>query len=159
MTNKAEEQFQIAKSEWGEGPWQAEPDRLEFEHAGLPCLALRNRMGVWCGYTAVPPGHPLHGAKYDEAPVEVHGGLTYANVCFSEICHTPKPGEPDDVYWLGFDCGHAWDFAPAMAAFERHRFPDWPHTRFDNEVYRDLAYVRHEIESLAEQLARLASHP
>lgn len=158
---EAEKHFDTPKSEWGDGPWQNEPDRLEFEHVGLPCLALRNRMGAWCGYVAVPPGHPFHGVDSDDVPVEVHGGLTYSNLCCDEICHVPKPGEPDNVYWLGFDCAHAWDIAPAMAAFERVRFADKPHLlrRDPHEVYRNLAYVRHEIEGLAEQLAALSPHP
>ena len=42
---------------WGQGPWDDEPDRVDFEHAGFPCLLLRNpRLGQWCGYVAVPPG-------------------------------------------------------------------------------------------------------
>jgi hypothetical protein len=55
---------EIDKSTWGDGPWMTEPDRVEWRHAGLPCLALRNQMGVWCGYAAVPPGHPWHGVHY-----------------------------------------------------------------------------------------------
>lgn len=25
------------------GPWDDEPDRVEFQHVGFPCLILRNR--------------------------------------------------------------------------------------------------------------------
>jgi hypothetical protein len=147
--------LEFDKSTWGDGPWQYEPDRVEFEHAGLPCLALRNPHGAWCGYVAVPPGHPLHGKDYDVPDVSVHGGLTYANRCSGHICHVPKPGDPDDVWWFGFDCGHFQDLMPGMAARLRRLdvpdldVPGWPDT------YRDLAYVRAEIESLAEQLALL----
>ncbi len=35
----------IDRSGWGRGPWDAEPDRVEFEHTGLPCLLRRNRSG------------------------------------------------------------------------------------------------------------------
>jgi hypothetical protein len=60
---------------------------------------------------------------------------------------------PHDVWWLGFDCAHAWDLVPSMIAFEiaagfevdRH------------DVYRDLAYVQRETEALAEQLRALAA--
>lgn len=59
-----------------EGPWKGEPDRVDFEHAGLPCLLKRSEdMGNWCGYVAVPPGHPLHGKDYAAADVDVHGGV------------------------------------------------------------------------------------
>ncbi len=29
----------LPKPAWGPGPWQAEPDRVEWTHAALPCLA------------------------------------------------------------------------------------------------------------------------
>lgn len=107
--------------------------------------------GHWCGYVAVPPGHPLHGKDYDAVGADVHGGLTYANQCSGDICHVPAPGEPDDVWWFGFDCAHCWDFRPGHAALMESvgiPTPDWDR----EEVYRDLAYVRAECESLAEQL-------
>lgn len=180
---------EIDKSTWGEGPWQHEPDRAEWEHAGLPCLALRNRSGAWCGYAAVPPGHPLHGKGYsDPVPelaaalerlknrpydherdftfsrgvamlfggeidprpdivIDVHGGLTYANQCSGRICHVPKPGEPDNVWWFGFDCSHAGDISPAYDRSWRGESDD---------AYRTLDYVRAETNRLAEQLAEIA---
>lgn len=101
-------------------------------------------MGAWCGYVAVPPGHALHGRGYDDPDVDVHGGLTYADACHGPICHVPKPGEPDDVWWFGFDCAHAWDMSPGSLQFHRP-MPD--------EVYRTVEYARRETESLAEQLA------
>lgn len=141
----------IDKSAWGDGPWQTEPDRVEFEHAGLPCLLVRNpRSGNWCGYAAVPPGHPYHGMDYNIADVEVHGGLTYANACAGQICHVPKPGEPDDVYWFGFDCAHFMDLVPGYA----HLFKGMPSLSADlRDTYRDVAYVTAETKRLAEQLA------
>jgi len=154
----------IDKRPWGAGPWQDEPDRVEWEHAGLPCLALRNHYGNWCGYAAVPPGHPLHRKPYDEVDVSVHGGLTYASLCADAICHVPKPGEPEDVWWFGFDCGHAGDFSPQMHAFlssRGRREQPYDHAgavaagRFDVEVYRTLDYVQDETNHLAEQLVVL----
>jgi len=162
----------IDKSTWGDGPWQTEPDRVEWRHAGLPCLAHRGPMGNWCGYAAVPPGHPLHGTAYPDADVSVHGGLTYSDRCSGAICHVPNPGEPDDVWWFGWDCGHAWDFSPALAAQIRGAnffalpfllepydhaaamaadpsSPTWPW----REIYRTLDYVQAETNRLAEQLA------
>ena len=136
----------IDKSRWGPGPWQTEPDRVEFVHAGLPCLALRNHYGAWCGYAAVPPGHPLHGQDYNDVDVEAHGGLTYASLCADGICHEPAPGEPADVWWFGFDCGHAWDLMPGMRM-----------AITADCAYRTLDYVRAEIRSLAEQLVARAT--
>src|SRR5215471_11840288 len=140
-------EFQPPKSEWGPGPWNDEPDREDFEHAGFPCFALRNHWGAWCGYVGVPPGHPSHGMPYDGVPVEVHGGLTYAASCNPPICHVPKPGEPEDIWWLGFDCGHAWDVMPGMVAFERrmHIEAELRERTYWDETYRDLAFVKAEI--------------
>lgn len=151
----------VDKTDWGPGPWLEEPDRVEFRHAGLPCLLNRNDLGTWCGYAAVPPGHPLHGHRYEDAEVDVHGGLTYAGPCQGHICHVAEPGEPDDVWWFGFDCGHCWDITPALDAYLQARGIRQPAEKISDElwsaVYRDLAYVRHETESLAEQLAGVTS--
>lgn len=141
------------KSTWGPGPWQAEPDLVEFRHLGLPCVIRRHdSFGNFCGYVGVPPTHPDHGKGYDAVEVEVHGGLTFAEECSDVACHIPAPGEPDDFYWFGFDCGHVFDLAPGLKALTRRVMGGGDL----GEVYRDLAYVRHETEHLAEQLAERA---
>lgn len=141
------------KSSWGPGPWQDEPDRWEGEHLGFPLLALRGRGGNWCGYAAVPPGHPWHGIKSlwaEGSPdIDVHGGITYSGACSGRICHVPKPGEPDNVFWLGFDCHHAGDIAPGDEAFFRSR--GLPSLEGYGDRYRTLAYVQDECRRLAEQ--------
>lgn len=130
------------------GPWHEEPDRVEFEHSGFPCLLVRN--SSWCGYVAVPPGHPWHGKDYDSVRVgndewpDVHGGLTYADKCQGSICHVPKPGESDDVWWLGFDCAHSGDLCMYSLVLQ-------PSQWRSHETYRDVSYVRRETERLAEQ--------
>ena len=147
----------IDKSAWGPGEWQNEPDRLEFVHAGFACLANRrgSELGHWCGYVGVPNGHPAYGKDYNDVHVAVHGGLNYAHKCAGEICHVPAPGMPDDVWWLGFDCAHAGDLAPGIRATLRRL--DCPEDMRFREEYRPLAYVRAEIESLAEQLAAISA--
>lgn len=137
----------IDKSTWPDGPWKAEPDRVEFEHAGLPCLLNRTSVGNWCGYAAVLPGHPLHGRDFGGVDlVEVHGGLTYASACSGDICHVPRPNEPDDVWWFGFDCAHAWDTMPTMA----DNLMLWD----GGASYKTRAYVEAQTRQLAEQLSR-----
>jgi hypothetical protein len=143
------------RTKWGPGPWQNEPDRDEWKTAaGLPGLALRGSFGNWCGYVAVPPGHLAHGQPYDSFRVSVHGGLTYANACQGEICHVPAPGEPDNVYWFGFDCGHYQDVKPGMDALLRTRGIERPAMIY---TYRTLEYVRAEVEDLAAQLVALTA--
>ncbi len=141
------------KSKWGDGPWQTEPDRKEWEHAGFPCLIVRvESHGALCGYVAVPPGHPWHGKGYDDIDgADVHGGLTYASKCSGKVCHVPKPGESDDVWWLGFDHAHSGDASPAYDA--RHRSLGL----LDDNIYRDMAYATAGVEALAEAAERMAT--
>lgn len=144
------------KTTWGEGPWQSEPDRKLWRDpsTGLHCLAHRNMMfGHWCAYVAVPPGHPAHGKEYDAIDIEVHGGLTYGAECQGHICHIPPKGEPDNVWWLGFDCGHCCDVSPASA--KRDALRGWTFS-FDRESsYRTLSYVEEECARLAKQLVKM----
>lgn len=145
----------IDRKGWPPGPWDDEGDREEWRDpaTGLPCLAKRNHLGNWCGYVAVPPGHPWHGVNRDELDVSIHGGLTYADRCNVEagICHVPAPGEPDDVYWLGFDCAHMLDVVPRMMAED---MVDLPPDLFDSCSYKDIGYVRAECADLAVQITQ-----
>lgn len=146
------EKNSILLKEAGDGPWQGEPNRVEWEHAGLPCIAHRGPVGSWCGYVGLSPGHPLHGKTYNTVHemlphLSVHGGLTYSETCSGCICHVPKPGEPDDLWWLGFDCAHAWDYCPRTASLGYA-------PRYD-EHYWTLAEVQEETNRLAEQLVAL----
>ena len=137
--------YKADRSTWGRGPWDQEPeDRIDFVHAGFAAFIKRGPMGVWCGYVGVPNTHPLYGKSYgdaDDAGIEVHGGLTYANKCAGEICHVPEPGMPDDVWWFGFDCGHWNDIVPSMARYHE-----------ETGIYRDKTYAIEQARLLAAQL-------
>lgn len=145
----------IDRSKWGPGPWMDEPDRLEFEHEGFPCIVQRVQGGHLCGYVAVPPGHPWHGVDLSNYPEgiehpEVHGGITYAEKCVGNICHVPKPGESDDVWWLGFDHAHAGDRSP-------RDFTEFPGSWLNQtDTYKTIDYVKTGCESLARQALALA---
>lgn len=183
---------------WGDGPWMKEPDKIQWQDlaTGLPCLIHRNPMGSLCGYVGVSAGHPWFGVQYgglweddyDSTPegiIEVHGGLTFSDFCQpydderEGICHTPGPGEPAHVWWFGFDCGHAFDLSPGLAARTREldrrmmaeghpgmlaampalkAIMDDPNGPF-RDVYRDVHYVQAEVRSLAAQLHKLAPRP
>lgn len=148
----------VDKAGWKTGPWQNEPDKVQWqdEATGLPCLIVRGPIGAWCGYVGVSKGHPYYGLGYDDDKIEVgvHGGLTFANACAPEgnpassICHIVEPGEDDHVHWLGFDCAHCGDRTDIMHHYR---------TAIRDEVYRDVAYVTAEVESLAKQLKEAAS--
>jgi len=133
----------IEKLTWGEGPWQNEPDKVQWIYNGLDCMAVRNLSGVWCGYVGVPEGHPDFGKKYDDIYMSVHGGLTYSG----HVRDTPEDTLNAEVWWIGFDCGHCYDYSPVMAV----QMPGI----FDDTTYRDLAFVRSETERLADQLQEL----
>lgn len=152
------------KDRFPPGPWQDEHDKVVWvdEKTGLDCMVRRNHFGVWCGYVGVGPDHPLHKEPYQKwdqpgywsDDVEVHGGLTFADSCqegneATGICHIPQEGRPHDVWWFGFDCGHAFDLSPGMLKY------DLP--PFDYEVYRTEEYAISETSRLAKQIAALSS--
>lgn len=149
--------WKIDRAGWAPGPWDAEPeDRVEWRSRGFACLAVRNMMGAWCGYVGVPPGHPWH--RQEESAdrlecVEAHGGLTYSGPCDEDgvICHVPEPGEPDEVWWLGFDTAHSGDLCPSYTTVRLAGMRSAMKSLGRGETYRDLAYVRAEVERLVEQ--------
>jgi hypothetical protein len=65
------------------------------------------------------------------------------------VCCVDSANEIVDVWWFGFDCAHAGDMSPGLAAITR-AIP-MPEYLYDPDVYRDFAYV--EAECLANQLA------
>lgn len=142
------DQQAAVKARWGAGPWQTEPDRVQWWHQGMPCLLLRGPFGQWNGYVGVPVGHPWHGQTPD---ADVHGGITYSGDANPIIAWQGPEGPDDGRWWVGFDCGHAWDVQPGLDATTR-AIAGYT-VRLDNEVYRDLAYARAETESLAQQAA------
>lgn len=84
-------------------------------------------------YVVLPPGHPMHGARYDDIPVVVHGGLTFAEP--AEDLDWPELGDSDKNGWVvGFDTCHYGDTARR-----------WPTSK-----------VLLEAKSLADQLIELA---
>lgn len=149
----------VDKSDWIDGEWKDEPDKIQWkdEETGLPCLIVRGPSGALCGYVGVSESHSLYKKDYEHADVECHGGLTFADMCADvgdesrHVCHVPDPGEPDHVWWFGFDCAHSWDLRPkyAKSAQEKGYF-DW------NATYRGVAYVKGHVANLAKQLAALA---
>lgn len=146
-----------------------EEDRLEFEHAGLKCLIFRMPiMGHLCGYVGITQEHPWYGKQYSqclkgckgkaskyfkrhdirtydctwgedshpspECLISVHGGLTFSGEGGGEIWLS-------GYWWFGFDAAHYGDMVPKICS--------------KDGIYRDMEYMRHETERLAEQLAAI----
>jgi hypothetical protein len=131
-------------------PWESEPDHAEWTDpsTGYKCRIQRNtKLGFLCGYVGVNRFHPAHGMHYGDMNTaigsDVHGGLTYSK----------KDGE---LWWFGFDCGHADDFAPKMAkkvlkvmSREKKLF------RYESrQTYRTWEYVETEIMALVRLLSK-----
>ena len=146
------------KANWAEGLWKQEPDKIQWTDPAtqMPCLMVRNKSGVWCGYAAVAEGHPWFalrctesrgdGSEYSpEDQIDIHGGLSFSNFCQEDkehgICHIPEPGQPDRVWWFGFDCAHGGDLLPTRP--------------YPCEVYRDMEYVKEQVTYLALQLSQI----
>jgi hypothetical protein len=146
----------LNRDRWVPGEWQGEPDKVQWidDATGLDCLIVRNRLGALCGYVGLPPGHPMYGQDYDNVRgadgdwPNVNGGLTFAGPCMESddpaqgVCHVPVEGRPDNVWWVGFDCAHAYDWVPGMG---EHSFGD--------STYKSLRWVESETRSLARQMA------
>jgi hypothetical protein len=169
----------IDKSDWGDGPWQDEPDHAQWQDPStdLVCLGVRHpSSGHWCGYVGVAEGHPAFGVPYGDADdlgepnadgyryLRVHGGLTFSDFCHEEdgeqgVCHVPLPGQAERVWWLGFDCCHSGDISPGMDA--RIRSYGMNPIRSASvwgrkDEYRTLEYVKGQCANLARQLVEVA---
>lgn len=127
-----------------DGPWNYEPDRVLFNHAGFACLVQRAPLLCLCGYVGIPEGHALFGKNYDKVSYEnpSHAGLTYAQQSGGLV---GQSGE-ELVWWLGFDCCHGMDFVPGFLIHA----PDYYTPTFMKATYRTYEYVRGVTEELAE---------
>jgi hypothetical protein len=140
---------------WGQGPWEDEPDFVLWMHHGVRCMIWRNDItGSLNGYVEVSKRHPFYQNDYSKIAVRVHGGLTFAGPLSTEWArsHEVEPGS----WWIGFDCGHAFDYKPGLYS----RVPEMrflpPMMFLDGkelrETYRAIGYVRAETEALASQV-------
>ena len=170
--------YKVDRTNWQAGPWDGEPDRLQWTHAGFACLMVRHpRMGNWCAYVGVDRAHPLYGkhplhGDADEVfeRLEPARQLNYGDFCDGVICHAPEPGLPAEVWWLGMDFAHAFDRVPGAEARERAQDSRNPtlaalsqqieeHLRkfpLMRPRYAHQASVQKATEALAEQLRALA---
>lgn len=156
--------YKVDRTNWEPGPWDQEPDRVQWQHAGYACLMTRHpHHGNWCGYVGVDEASPFFAKKWggDDFPALDHE-VNYSDFCDGHICHVPEAGMTDRVWWLGFDCGHAFDYCPGMHAM----LPEAVRARFRREDAEfDLLRKRHywtekevhkRVEKLADELRSLA---
>jgi hypothetical protein len=130
-------------------PWEHEPDQLMFmSDAGYICEIKRHKpWGHLLGYIYIPFGHPDYGKDYsalyldNDAP-DVHGGWTYSDT---------RGDEDGGKYTVfGFDCSHAEDYAPAMAA-------GVPSVKYNDPArYKTIEFVTKQLEQAAKQFKERA---
>ena len=161
----------IDKSGWVAGPWQTEPDKVQWADpaTGMPCLIVRSvASGALCGYVGVEKPHPFYGEgdifADGVSALEVNGGVTFVGPCQTGIevdrgiCHIPGEGETEDVWWIGFDCAHGWDISPYInTILARYSIATLSERTLDlpdpwNPTYKTVAFVTQEVERLALQL-------
>jgi hypothetical protein len=115
--------------------WLEEPNKLEFEHAGIKCLILRDRFLWLGGYVGLEPSHAHSGKHYRDIEVKsVHQGLNFSG-------RGDGQRRKEGLWWIGFYGDRPGDLVPG---------------RMDGlkggEIYRDIEYVRGEVKKLAEQM-------
>lgn len=147
------------KAKWEDGPWDLEPDRVQWDDkaTGLTCIIRRHEhLGHWCGYVGIPAGHPWNGLEDEKLPADVHGGVTYTRACDEDpelgVCHVPPTGEPDGLWWVGFDFAHLGDYSPGMWTV-----PQVTHRR--KEHYWTETEVMVEVTQVAAQVAEAGREP
>lgn len=160
----------------GTGPWADEADKVSWLDAptGLPCIMRRGEDGALSGFVGVGPSHPLFGFSEDalphNPPIEVHGGIDYAEPCDKKerpevsVCHvhdrrdataldpataTAVAALPAQLWWFGFSCNHSYDLVPG--SYRREVL-----STENGRVYRDETYVAREIAGMAAQLHAIA---
>lgn len=149
---------ELDKRAWGEGPWVGEPDKVQWTDAttGYPCVIRRSpELGNLCGYVGVPPGHVFYGYAYDDMDAMVEGcyEVNYAAGCGDgdptrTVCHVPEPGQPDHVWWFGFDCAHGEDYIPGYERDLGRLFLDFGF----NRTYKTVDDVKQMCAALARAL-------
>jgi len=124
--SKFEEIQKIIKDEGDYHQWVTEYNNVEMQ-----CSIRRNNSGALCGYVTMTRDNKLWGLDYGDISNMIdfypHGGLTFAS-------------ETPSGYTVGFDCAHSGDLCPYFSK--------------SVGIYRDLAFVKNECESLAESLSK-----
>jgi hypothetical protein len=158
----------IDKTDWPDGPWKLEPDKMLWidDSTGYECLIKRIRnISHLCGYVGVTKEHPLYATsllqfRRDETLekfFDVHGKITmsYPGKFFSE---EPGPDNklgrafidgrvhPQEIWWIGMDFVQNEDIIPVIS--------DDPNDNNGERIYRDIGYVAKEVTKLAQLLKK-----
>lgn len=122
-------------------PWLIEPDYLNYKDRGFDCLILRGPSGSLCGYVGIPVKHRACQQEIQN-DLEVHGGITFSRRGENNSHHYLKTDSGRTIHWIGFDCAHYNDMIPQLSDLLGRA----------NGIYRDIPFVKKEIERLVDQL-------
>lgn len=121
------------RSTWRPGPWHDEPDFSAWTtREGYLAVASRMETGAWCGMIRIALDHPWFGRTritrpgYTGHPLDFVTPLHPNPLCCNEL---PKRGFGDVCgggWWLGFDCNHCDDYAPAQYEWMQYIHRDDP---------------------------------
>ena len=156
------------------GPWDSEPDKLDFQWYKLPCRLRRGPAGHWCGYVGVPKNHPWHGKGYStyvDVPKSVVNRPLHEDEYspINLLCARPELVEKGmleiciavDVHGgLTWAADHAADTDPDghwYFGFDCAHCDDLCPKHGDitgSGIYRDIEYTKAQARKLARQLAR-----
>jgi hypothetical protein len=145
--------FHTPKSEWGEGPWQDEPDELWMQAQGYDCALIRNEAGGWCGYVFLGQEHPWAKSADEGVDSQVHGGVTFSGP-IDECFFFKKVAGANWV--VGFDMGHAFDLLPAHEAFMKNLLGR-PSGLATMSTYRTMEDAKSQLIVLATEAAEAAT--
>lgn len=115
--------------------WETEIIPAPFFVNGIQCVIKRGPSGHLCGYCQLPEVLEKLFTDYNDAPFDVHGGITFGGTL-----------KGYSGQWLGFDCAHGGDYSPGYPAFP-------------GDVYRTVEYVTAECTKLAGQIAAFQNSP
>lgn len=132
-----------------DGQKRMKVEHMEFTNDGYIILVLFLSLGHRVGYVGVPKTNILHGIEwqgYIEKNINVHGGVTFSDYMGNIFAQ-------DNHWFIGFDCGHAWDNPDIETAREYGMQNDFPMSLLngENEI-RDFEFVLEETQKLYNQL-------
>jgi hypothetical protein len=98
------------------------PEDVSYQEGPYTLIVRRNNLGCNCGYIVLPQFHRYDGFHYNDIPVSVHGGLTYA-------------ARENNNWVIGFDTCHIGDYVP------NHSFEPTDYYWTNNDVLKELKHL------------------
>jgi hypothetical protein len=131
---------------------------LESEYKGYKYVVTFGMYGFRCGYAGVGRSSPLYGSDYTSAEefFQVHGGLTYAKG------NSEYPIK-SDLWWFGFDCGHAEDGIDVDKILEYGLMSEAECRNsiksYEGWEVRSVEYVEQECKNMIDQIINIVTQP